>query len=247
MTLSHEDFRSLLGASALDALPDDEVELLEVHLEDCDECRDELSDLRMTTSMLVEPAADAPPGVWDDIVASIRHKPEEMPRSIRRVVSKRNRWLQGWALVATGAVAAVIILAVSVANLNSDVSNLKNQVAVGSLQSAAEHAVAAPGHELVELRGSNGAGVAQAVITTDGVAYLLPKDLHPLASARTYQLWAESRGVAVSLGVLGAKPGISAFRVEPGMTALMLTAEPSGGVQAPTSAVIASGTVPSSI
>jgi anti-sigma-K factor RskA len=107
--------------------------------------------------------------------------------------------------------------------------------------------VAAPGHELVELRGSNGAGVAQAVITTDGVAYLLPKDLHPLASARTYQLWAESRGVAVSLGVLGAKPGISAFRVEPGMTALMLTAEPSGGVQAPTSAVIASGTVPSSI
>lgn len=246
MTLSHDEFRSLLGASALNALPGDEAELLEVHLESCPECQAELSDLQMTTSMLVEPGSDPPPGLWDDIVASIRHQPEEMPQSIRRVVRKRNRWLQSWALVATGAVAAVIVLAVSVANLNSDVSHLQNQATSNPLQSAVTNAIAAAHHQMVEFRTPNGTRLAQAVITTDGAAYLLPQRLAPLVSGRTYQLWAESRGEAVSLGVLGARPGISAFRVEPGMTALMLTAEPLGGVQAPDSPVLASAAVPTS-
>jgi anti-sigma-K factor RskA len=244
MTLSHDELRSLLAASALNALPSDEAELLEEHLEHCPNCRVELSEFQNTTSMLVEPVMDPPPGLWDEIVASIDRQPEDMPRSLRRVVHKKNRWVRGGTLVATGAVAAVIILAVSVANLNSDVSRLQNQAATSPIQRAADNALGSSHHQVVELRTRSGTAVAQAVLTTDGAAYLIPKGLSALATGRTYQLWAESRGEPVSLGVLGQKPGISAFRVERGMTTLMLTAEPTGGVSAPTSAVLASGGVP---
>jgi predicted anti-sigma-YlaC factor YlaD len=246
MSLSHDEFQSLLAASALNALPSDEAELLEQHLEHCSGCRTELTEFQNTTSMLVEPEPDPPAGLWDEIVASIERQPEEMPQSLRRVVRKRSRWVQGWTLVATGAVAAVIILAISVANLNGDVTHLQNQAATSPLQRAVDNALAASHHQVVELRTPSGAGVARAVITTDGTAYLVPQTMSALGTGSTYQLWAESRGKAVSLGVLGPRPGIAAFRVEVGMTALMLTAEPTGGVPAPTSAILASAGVPTS-
>jgi anti-sigma factor RsiW len=247
MTLSHDELRSLLAASALDALPPDEAELLEEHLENCPNCRVELSEFQDTTSMLVEPVAEPPAGLWDEIVVSIERQPEEMPRSLRKATRTKSPWVRGWSLVVAGAVAAVIVLAVSVANLNSDVSNLQNQATSNSLQKAADSALGSKGHQVVELRAPSGTALAQAVITTDGTAYLIPENLSPLGTGSTYQLWAESRGQPVSLGVLGQSPGIAAFRVERGMTTLMLTAEPTGGVPAPTSAVLASGGVPTTI
>ena len=42
MTLSHDELRSLLAASALNALPSDEAEQLERHLKRCSDCRTEL-------------------------------------------------------------------------------------------------------------------------------------------------------------------------------------------------------------
>jgi anti-sigma-K factor RskA len=246
MTVPHDEIRSLLGASVLNALPGDEEELLEAHLVSCPECRAELRELRSTVSMLVEPATEPPPGLWDDIVATIERKPEEMPPSLRRVVRARSRRMHGWALATAGAAAAVIVLAISAANLNGDVTRLQNQADANPLQRAADSALAAPHHQVVELRSTSGTGLAQAVISTDGTAYLIPQALNSLGAGRTYQLWAESRGKPVSLGVLGSRPGISAFRVETGMTALMLTAEPAGGVPVPDSAVLAAGGVPTS-
>src|ERR1700683_3191939 len=109
-----------------------------------------------------------------------------MPQSLRRVVSKRNRWVQGWTLVATGAVAAVIVLAVSVVHLNGDVTHLQNQAATNPLQRAVDNALAASHHQVVELRTPSGSAVAQAVITTDGAAYLIPQRLTALSAGRTY-------------------------------------------------------------
>jgi hypothetical protein len=246
MTLSHDELRTLLAASALNALPSDEAEQLERHLKRCSHCRTELVEFETTASLLVEPAIEAPLGLWEEIVATIEHSgPEAMPQSLRRVVKRRRWWVQGWAVGAAAAAVAVVVLAISVANLQGDVSHLQNQAIGGVLPSAVSNALSSPRHQVVQLRStSSGADLARAVITTSGEAFLVPTALHGLAVGQTYQLWALSRGKAVSLGVLGPSPGISLFRIESGMTALMLTAEPQGGVPAPTSAVLASGGVP---
>jgi hypothetical protein len=244
MTLSHEELRSLLAASALNALPSDEAEQLDRHLKRCSHCRAELMEYEGSVSLLAPPAQEVPAGVWDDIVTTIgRASPEEMPVSLRRVVRRRSKWVQGWTLVATGAVAAAAVLGVWAVDLHSQVGRLQNPSASSELSADVASALAEPDHQLVELRDNSGTELASAVITDNGTAYLVPRALHSLGSASTYQLWANSRGQAVSLGVLGASPGISVFRFEPQMTALMLTAEPSGGVPAPTSAVLAVGNI----
>jgi Anti-sigma-K factor rskA len=246
MTLSHEELKSLLAASALDSLPEDEKELLDEHVVSCMECRTELSEYQATTSLMGGPAQPPPDGVWDDIVATIGRssRPEEMPVSLRRVVRRRSKWVQGWTLVATGAVAAAIVLAVWGINLNGRVGHLQNQSVSGELSTAVAQALAAPDHQLILMRASGGTELASAVITPDGTSFLVPKALPGLSSTETYQLWALSGGRAVSLGVLGPHPGISMFRFEHEMTNFMLTAEPTGGVPAPTVPVLASGVIP---
>ena len=246
MTPSHDELRSLLAASALDALPSDEAEELERHLKHCSRCRTELIEFETTASLLVDPSIQAPPGLWDEIVATISQPaPESVPESLRRVVKRRRWWVQGWAAGAAAAAVAVVVLAISVASLQGDVDHLQNQAITPELSGAVANALSSPGHQVVQLRSTSGADLARAVITKSGSAFLLPTQLRGLGDGLTYQLWAESRGNAVSLGVLGPSPSISLFRVEPGMTALMLTAEPSGGVPAPTSPVLAQGGVPS--
>jgi Anti-sigma-K factor rskA/Putative zinc-finger len=245
MTLSHDELRSLLAASALNALPEDEAEQLERHLKRCSHCRTELVEYETTTSMLADPSAQPPAGLWDEIVATIEHAgPEPMPQSLRRVVKRRSWWVQGWAMAAAGAAAAVVVLAVAVSNLQGDVNHLQNQAIGNLLPSAVANALSSPGHQVVQLRTPSGADVARAILTSGGNAYLVPTSLQGLGATRTYQLWALSGGEPVSLGVLGASPGISLFRVESGMTALMLTAEPRGGVPQPTLPVLARAGVP---
>jgi len=244
MTLSHEELQSLLAVSALNALPTDEAEQLDRHLKRCSHCRAELLDYQSSVSLLAPPPQEAPAGVWEDIVATIgKSSPEAMPVSLRRVVRRRSKWVKGWTLIATGAVAAVAVLAVWAIDLHSQVGRLQNASASAALSTAVAHALDAPDHQVVELRNPSGVELASAVITSGGTAYLVPKSLNSLGAASTYQLWARSRGQAVSLGVLGGSPGISVFRFEDQMTALMLTAEPSGGVPAPTTAVLAIGSI----
>lgn len=249
MTLSHEELKSLLAASAIDSLPEDEKQQVEDHTATCAECRNELSEYEAVTTFLAGPPQAPPEGVWDEIVTTIGRssRPEEMPVSLRRVVRRRSKWVQGWTLVATGAVAAAIVLAVWGIDLNGRVGHLQNQSVASELSTAVSNALASPSHRLVYMRTDSGTQLASAVITSDGTAFLVPKALPGLTSAETYQLWALTGGKAVSLGVLGPHPGISVFRFERRMTSFMLTAEPTGGVPAPTTPVLASGIVPAGL
>jgi hypothetical protein len=237
MTLSHDELRSLLAVSALNALPEDEAEQLERHLKRCSHCRAEMSEFGAAAALLAGPPKEAPEGVWEGIVATIGSSaPDQMPGTLRRVVRRRSWWVQGWGLAAAAALIAVVVLAVSTASLQSDVTHLKNQASSGLTA-----ALGTKGRQLVELRNDSGIDLAEAVLTPSGGSYLVPKQLSTLPDSRTYQLWALSSGKPVSLGVLGADPGISQFRVETGMTTLMITAEPEGGVPAPSSGVLAQG------
>jgi anti-sigma factor RsiW len=245
MTLSHEELRSLLAASALNALEPQESEELERHLQLCSHCRAEMAELGSAATLLAGPSgAQAPEGLWEEIVATIGTPPSrEMPVSLRKAVRRRSRWFQGWAVTAAAALAAIVVLSVSVANLQGDVNHLHDQAASGNVSSALNAAMRSD-HTLVRLRDPSGAELAQAVLVPGArTSFLVPESMAPLGNGRTYQLWAESRGEAVSLGVLGASPSVSEFVVQPGMTSLMITAEPSGGVAAPTPPVLASAPI----
>ena len=161
-------------------------------------------------------------------------------------MKRRSWWVQGWAVAAAAAAVAVVVLAVSVANLQGDVTHLQNQAIGGALPSAVANALSSPGHQVVQLRTRQVSTSLAPSSRRAGTRSWFRQHCTASGSSQTYQLWAESRGKPVSLGVLGPSPGISLFRVESGMTALMLTAEPSGGVPAPTSAVLAAGGVPTS-
>jgi anti-sigma-K factor RskA len=57
-------------------------------------------------------------------------------------------------------------------------------------------------------------------------------NLPPLTEDSTYQLWGVVNGEAISLGVLGPQPSVSAFHVDSGVRveAFAVTEERSGGV-----------------
>ena len=69
----------------------------------------------------------------------------------------------------------------------------------------------------------------------------MPTGLAALPAGRVYQLWAvrsDARGphlppINISLGVLGAKPDVSAFRMTGPVAAYAVTEEAAGGVASP--------------
>ena len=241
MTLSHDELRALLAASAVNAVEPEEAAEVERHLEHCSDCRAELAEYGSAVALLAGPAPEPPEGLWQEIAATIGTPPSrEMPVSLKKVVKRRGRRFQGWAVAAAAALIAVVVLAVSVANLQGDVNHLQNQAVTGSISASLNAALQSP-HTVVELRAPSGAEVAQAVLVQGSrSSFLVPKQMGALGTGMTYQLWARSGGSAVSLGVLGPRPGVSEFMVEPEMTVLMITAEPSGGVSEPTTPVLAS-------
>jgi len=198
-----------------------------------------------SASVLAGPSLPPPVGLWEEISQTIGQADtvEEIPVSIRKVVRRRNKFLQGWAFLASGAVAAAIVLAVWGVGLHGQVNHLKSASISTELRTDVSNALASPDRHLVDLRTTSGTELAQAVITANGTAFLVASSLPSLSSGKTYQLWANADGKAVSLGVLGKDPAVSVFRFEPQMSQLMLTAEPSGGVPSPTTPVLASGSV----
>lgn len=243
MNTSHEELESMLAAAAVDALPPDEQELLERHLQHCPRCRAELSEHRQSAALLVTDQLP-PAGVWDQISATIgRSGSQEMPVSLRRVVRRRSRWVRGWTVVATACAAAVVALAIWVASLHGEVSRLDDRALSTQLNASVAKAMTSPGHTVVPMQNGTGIELAHAVISGDGTAFFVPDSLPALPSGRTYQLWARSHGAVVSLGVIGPSPSVGVFHYERQMTELMITNEPSGGEPAPTTAVLASGAV----
>lgn len=150
--------------------------------------------------------------------------------------------------VATGALAAAAVLAVvlgvQVVRLNHRIDRMTATVARRGIDQAALAALADPEARRVHLRSNSGAETADAVLLPDGQAYLVSTRLPALSADQTYQLWAVVGGEKISVGVLGASPGVTAFRYSAQPSALAITAEHSGGVVATQKTPVVVGAVP---
>jgi anti-sigma factor RsiW len=257
--LDHDGISELLATYALDALPPDEAALVEEHLADCPRCQDELASLREVAALLAASEVSPPEAIWDRIAAELTASLPSNPSlpsdpslpgnpptpEVRPIGPARRK--RAWRVAAAGLAAAVLaVLGV----LSYRAVDLDNRV--GQLQSALGHhgpsqqvavALADPAHQTVQLNAKGSSAHANLVLLPDGRAYWVTDNLASLPPGRTYQLWALASGKVVSLGVLGRSPENVPFRVERTMTQLMVTAEPTGGVPAPTTPVLIAGPV----
>ncbi|HEY0397098.1 MAG TPA: zf-HC2 domain-containing protein, partial [Acidimicrobiia bacterium] len=77
-SFTHHDIQELLGAFALDAVDDEERDVIEAHLAGCPRCRAEVEGHRETAALLAHSGARAPEAVWDRIAEALDEAPPAM-------------------------------------------------------------------------------------------------------------------------------------------------------------------------
>jgi hypothetical protein len=240
--LTHADIQELLGAYALDAVPEDERELVEQHLRDCARCRQEVAEHREAAALLAL-GAPAPGGLWDQIAETIGGRPPE--KELVPVLRPR-RSRAGWGAAAAAAALAVAVvgfMGVRLVQQGDRIDNLEEVSRSDGIEAAAERAGRDPRSQQVSLAGEEGSTVATVVVLPNGRGFLVDPRLPALPEARTYQLWALVGETTVSAGVLGNEPGVAAFSVDLPVDGFAISEEPEGGVPVPSAAPIAVGTI----
>jgi hypothetical protein len=239
MSASHDDVAELLGAYALHAVDPDEQAEIERHLEGCPRCRAEVADHRWVATQLGNSGGDAPDGLWDRIASTLEETAPPMrldlPVPQGQVVPLAPRRRQGNRLVvaALAAAAAVVIglLGAQVLSQDDRIDDLQVALEERAILSAANVALSDPSAERARLQSPDGAISATAVLLADGTGYLMADGMPALDDDLTYQLWGQTDGGLISLGLLGADPNeVVAFQAADDVQALAVTREQAPGV-----------------
>jgi hypothetical protein len=253
--MTHDEIADLLGAYALDAVDADERAAVEAHLATCARCRAEVAEHREVASLLAHEGGDAPDGLWSRIAGSLEAPPPELrlqavppgrsvrsepPAPVADLASRRQ--VPRWATAALAAAAAVlVVLGVTVVRQGDRIDQLEAAATADPLEAAFQAALDDPATQLVELASPDGSVQLRGAVTEDGRGFLRAAGLPALAEDRTYQLWgATPAGDLVSLGVLGADPGVVAFDAS-GFELLAVSEEDLPGVVAPTADPVVAG------
>lgn len=235
----------LLGAYALDALPEDEAAAMRQHIANCDEHAAKAAELRavaLQLPALAEPAA-APPLLRARVLDAVAREAAEGSRAPRRISDPAPaggvRW--GRSRVRTfspawGALAAAVVivlgglLAWNVVLQNRDGDSVSRLASRATSVATLKPASGAAGGTVVYF-----AAEKKALIITDGLAQLD-------AGKQTYQMWAirgdrmESVGLMQADGHGHAAAVVSFDAARSG--AIAVTIEPAGGSVQPTTAPI---------
>lgn len=255
--LNHADAAELLGVYALDALDEEERAAIEAHLRDCGACQREVAEHREVAAALAGPGpARAPEGLWDRIADALEETPPplqmpaapvvplERPVRLERPARRRFRPLGvAAAAAAVAAVALVGVMGVKIADDQRRIDSLEAQAQGPELRRTADAAGRDPAARRVDLRSPSAPFLAEVVLLPDGTGYLLDSNLPELSVDRTYQLWAVVGTSKISVGVLGTKPGVAAFKAPGQTSALAITSEAAGGVEVTENQPLVVGTV----
>ena len=239
--MSPQEFESLLGAYALDAVDDEERREIEAHLAVDPRARAEVEMHREVATLMAFSGAAAPDGLWDRIAGALDERAPEPGPELARVlpVPRRRRWSMVM-LAAAGAAVATVTAAITVAVVHEP--GLA-PVASDGMAHVFDRAMADPDATRIVLRSDDDAPRAVAVLEPDGLGLISLHELPDLGPERTYQLWGVIDDEVISLGVLGPRPGVEPFTVSGDLSALVITDEVAGGVESSTQPALLSGTV----
>ena len=248
--LGHEEIEGLLGAFALDAVDDDEREIVEDHLRDCPRCRAEVEQHREVAAHLAFAGSAAPDGIWSRIAAELAPAEPEPDLAriypLRREPADRPRLVQALGLAAAALLAVLGVLGWQVHTEQGHVRHLAALLGrADGLNRAARDAALDPGAAKFALTSVDGKVHVDAVMQPDGTGYLVSHgSLATLTKDQTYQLWGVVSGQRISLGLLGSSPDVVAFRASgANLSAMAITAEAAGGAVQPTHPPVAAGFV----
>ena len=253
--MSTADLHLDTGAMALGALPDDESEAVQAHLQTCESCTAELAGFRETVAMLAAVSAEVPPTSLRRAVmariavtpqlpplasqpaqtapAAPAEEPAEPPAELPDNVVPRRRWYRRPGALVAAAVAALVIGAGAVFGINQ--ANQSNEVAQTPEQCVAQAADKQTTNP-VDGQGSVVYAPSCAAVTIDVTG------LPDLPDDQTFQLWAVAGEQPRSLDVLpdasAGQPQLVTKSTQPGENAVAITVEPAGGSAAPTLPII---------
>jgi len=248
----------LLPFYALDALTQDERELVESYLAQHPEARAQLQELQAGAAALPHGVApvEPPRHVKEALMARVNSDAElRAPATVRAPRQPARRALRFediFRVLSLGAAAAAIVWAfvlnAQVARLRSEISALNERVATQS-QSLEQLINSLPRDNVVtvSLKGTEAQPNAEGQLIADPKdqsAVLVITGLPPLEPGRTYQVWLIDGGVPVSAGLLTVdENGQGVFVVDSdkaigSFKALGISIEPEGGSSEPTGEIV---------
>jgi anti-sigma-K factor RskA len=223
----HERHRDELAAYLLGALEPGEAAELERHLAGCEECRTDLEWLRPAVQLLPEsvPRVEAPAELRGRLMEQVRAE-----HQVATAPSPRRRWgIGGWSLRPVAGLAALVLVVAAV-----------GAYAIGSGDS--------DGGNTTTVVAGHSPGVVAKVVRDGSSGTLHLANLHQLPSDEVLQAWVERDGRVVSAKTLFVpnQDGTASATIDDmeGVKVVMVTAEPRGGSAQPTSAPIASVSIP---
>ena len=222
-----ERIDELLGAYALDALPEEERREVDEHLAAC-ELHAEAAALRAAANALAltPPAIDPDPALRSRILSAITgdEAAAPPPSPLRAVVRPLPRITLPYALAAALAIVAGGLLAWNIVLQAEDDG---------------------PAVQFLVFAGESGTGTLVVLEDRDQVVLILD-DLPLLGADQDYQVWAIVDGAAESLGVVDARGGgrvtVALGADLADLAAVAVSVEPAGGSEQPTTTPILTAT-----
>ncbi len=254
--LTRAELDELLPLYALDALDGEEREQVARYVDRDDAARAEVMSLREAVALLPPLDSHAPASLWSTIETALDAPAADSPppplavsltsaREARRRPRRRSRIVA--AALAAAAMVAIAVLGVQIARQQDRIDELAAEMHGGSMQQQAMAARSAKDAHVIRLDAPAGTGHADIVMLPDGTGYFMDHSLPRLATGSTYQLWAKVGDPAsprmVSVGVLGANPGVVSFRLSAPTMLFEVTEEHAPGSVTPGDAVVMSGEV----
>ena len=235
------EMSTLTGAYAVDALRGTELAEFERHLADCQECEQEVRELRETAAQLGLAAAAEPPEdlkrrVLREIAQTRQEPPIAEPTPIGSRTPRWHRRLGPRLAVA----ASVVAIAVAGAfggmawKTQQDLEQAEQRLAQAGVRGG-EMADVLQADDARIIQGREGDARATAIVSRDLDKAMFMGERMPTApTGHVHQLWAIGPEGARSMGVMDPEHAAIVHQLPPEATKLGLTVEPAGGSPQPT-------------
>lgn len=246
----------LLPFYALNALSEEEHELVEKYLAEHPEDRRQVDEMREAASSLpmgvtpVEPSGQIKAQLMARVTADSQSR--KAPTVAKQLSRRESRFEDFFRIFSLGAALAAILWAIvlnlQVARLQSEVATLNQQVAnqSESLQQLVQNLPSSSNVVTVSLKGTNAQPQAQGQLIADPAnqsAVLVVTGLPPLEPGKTYQVWLIA-GAPVSAGLLTVDEQgqgvliVTSTESIGSFQSLGISVEPEGGSPQPTGDIV---------